>query len=77
MDKYKLMRIVNLILLFSFLLQCITSMIIFFRIKTPVRQMIFEIHEYNGLVMIMLAMMHVVLNWSWIKANYLTYRKKT
>lgn len=69
MDKTGALKIVNPILACSFLVQVITSIIIFFDIKIPNRESVFEIHEYNGLLLIALAIIHITLNWGWIKAN--------
>ncbi len=73
-NKAGALRIVNAVLFFSFVLQAITSIIIVLRIKTPRTQLIFEIHEYNGLFMIMMVVAHVALNWGWIKANFFKKR---
>ena len=70
MNKAGLLRVVNIILFFSFILQAITSIIILLRIKVPNAQMVFEIHEYNGLFMITVVIMHLILNWGWVKANF-------
>ena len=70
MNKAAHMRPVNLILAISFVMQAITSLIIFFHIKVPRRWGIFDIHVYNGLLMLCLALIHLWLNWGWIKANY-------
>ena len=74
MNKATMLRIVNAVLFFSFVLQAITSAIIFLRLKVPHRQTIFEVHEYNGLLMILLAITHIILNWGWIKANFFKKR---
>ena len=74
MNKFGALRIVNTILFFSFILQVITSIIIVLRIRIPHTQLVFEIHEYNGLLMIIVAAMHIALNWGWIKANF--FKKK-
>jgi hypothetical protein len=34
-------------------------------------QTIFEVHEHNGVLLIALAIIHIVLNWGWIKTNFL------
>jgi heme/copper-type cytochrome/quinol oxidase subunit 4 len=75
MNKMALMRPVNLALIISFVLQAITSLIIFFHIKVPRRWGIFDIHVYNGLLILLLALVHIWLNWGWIKANYLKTKK--
>jgi hypothetical protein len=74
MNKAGALRIVNTVLFFSFIMQIITSIIILLRIKVPHTQLIFEVHEYNGLFMIMVASTHIALNWGWIKANFFKNR---
>ncbi len=71
MNKMSALRVVNAALLFSFILQAATSIIIFMKMKVPHRELVFETHEYNGLFMIILAATHIALNWGWIKANFL------
>ena len=74
MDKVGALRIVNAALFFSFVLQVITSIIILLRIKLPNAQLVFEVHEYNGIFMIMMVATHITLNWGWIKANFFKKR---
>ena len=74
MNKGGALRIVNMILFFSFVIQAITSITILLRIKTHYTHLIFEIHEYNGIFMIIVAAMHITLNWGWIKANFFKKR---
>jgi len=74
MVKVLLLRVVNMALLFSFTLQAVTSVIIFLKIRAPYRELIFEIHEYNGIFMVTLAVMHIILNWGWMRANF--FKKK-
>ena len=74
MNKAAVLRVVNMVLFFSFTAQVITSIIILLRIKSHYTQLIFEIHEYNGLLMIIVAAVHITLNWGWIKANFFKKR---
>ncbi len=74
MNKMSALRVVNTVLLFSFVLQVITGLIIFFRVRFPNNGLVFEIHEYNGLFLIIVAAMHIALNWGWIKANFFKKR---
>jgi len=72
MNKLRLLKLTNTVLFISFSVQVVTSCIIFFRIKVPHPQSVFEIHEYNDLLMIAVALLHVTLNWGWIRANLFT-----
>jgi len=74
MNKSGLFRILNMALLFSFILQAITSVILFLRIKINYTHLIFEIHQYNGLFMIVAAAIHITLNRGWIRANFFKKR---
>jgi hypothetical protein len=74
MNKVKALMVVNPLLLCLFIIQVITSLIIFFQIKIPSVQLVAEIHEYNGLLLILVAAMHITLNWGWIQANFFKKR---
>jgi len=74
MNKVMALRIVNTALFFSFVTQAITGVIIAFRIKTPNTPLVFEIHAHNGILMVIIAAMHITLNWGWIKANFFKKR---
>ncbi|MCX5679364.1 MAG: hypothetical protein NTZ95_01655 [Candidatus Omnitrophica bacterium] len=70
MNKPVVLRVVNTVLFFSFILQAITIAIIILKIRLPHMQLVFEVHEYNGLFMIIVAAIHITLNWGWIKASF-------
>ncbi len=74
MNRVIVLRSVNMTLALSFLLQVMTVIIIVFHITTPDPQLVFEIHEYNGILMVLLVCTHITLNWGWIKANF--FKKK-
>lgn len=69
MDKMKILKAVNVVLIVSFMVQVFTVVVIFFHIKVADAHMIHEVHEYNGLLMVALALLHLALNWGWVKAN--------
>ena len=75
MNKTAALRIVNMVLVFSFIVQVITVIIIFFKIKTNFSHLVFEVHEHNGIFMIMVVATHITLNWGWIKTNFLRNSK--
>jgi Domain of unknown function (DUF4405) len=77
MNKNEMLRFVNLPLSFSFLIQALTALIIFSKIKVPNKDLLFEIHEYNGLLLIALVLGHIVLNWSWIRVTFFPHGKRT
>lgn len=74
MNKAVVLRIVNIALFFSFIIQTITASVMLFRINTPYLQLISEVHEYNGIFLIIAVITHIVLNWGWIKANFFKKR---
>jgi len=76
MNKSDMLRFVNLPLALSFLLQGVTGLIIFSEIKLPIKELIFEIHGFNGLFLILLGVFHIVLNWSWIRVTFLPSSKR-
>ena len=75
MNKARLFKVVNAALILSAIVQFTTVVMIMAHIKAPNARMVFEIHEHNGIVMCVLIMMHVMLNWGWIKANFLKVHK--
>lgn len=75
MNKGVLLRWINISLFFSFCLQAVTSLVLFFEINTPWLEFISKFHEYNGLLMISLVIGHIFLNWGWVKINI--FKKKT
>ncbi|HNV87263.1 MAG TPA: DUF4405 domain-containing protein, partial [Candidatus Omnitrophota bacterium] len=63
MNKVKALRWVNSVLFVLFSIQVITVVIMFFQIKVPNLQFVFQAHEYNGLLLIATALVHLSLNW--------------
>lgn len=77
MNKRKLVLWTNLFLIMSFTIQAVTGIFLVLRlfISNPrLFRMIAELHEYNGIVMIVLVVFHLAENWGWIKANLLKTR---
>jgi len=69
MDKAKLFKMVNVVLLLSAAVQIVTSILIFSGMLRS--EAVVELHEYNGIIFIALVLMHVYLNWGWIKSQLL------
>lgn len=69
MDKAKLFKMVNIALLISAAIQIVTSILIFSGILRS--EAVVEVHEYNGIIFIVLVLIHVYLNWGWIKSQIL------
>lgn len=70
----RLYNTVGLALLCSFTIQAFTAVIIVLRIRVPHVQTVFKVHEYNGMLMIAIAVSHIILNWGWMKASL--FKKK-
>lgn len=64
MNKQKILKILNPLLMLSMLLQIITIVLV----NVGVDAM--EIHEINGYCLIVLAIFHLILNWAWVAANF-------
>ena len=70
MPKNKALKIVNVVLLVLLLNQAATGML---AIKLP--HEVFEWgHERAAFVLLVIAAVHLVMNWNWVKANY--FKKK-
>lgn len=67
MKKAQLLWWVNLVLLASFLLQISTAML---HDVIP-RSLFGPLHSFNGWLLIILGVSHLVLNWNWIKTNFI------
>ncbi len=66
MSKIKLLKIVNSVLGISFILQVISTV-----------AGLYTLHKINGMIFIIIAIVHVALNWGWIKANFIESTKNT
>jgi hypothetical protein len=71
MTAQKLLRVVNPVLFLSLAVQAATGGMILFGLKMPFSADLFEIHEHNGILLIVLAASHLALNWGWVRVNYL------
>lgn len=71
-----MLRYVNMPLVLSFLVQAGTALIIFSEIKLPNKELVFAVHEYNGLALICLAATHIYLNWGWIRTTFFPAQKR-
>ncbi len=74
MNKIKLLKLVNPVLGISFLLQAISAVTMVLG-KAP--RWLYKLHIINGLIFIIIAIVHVTLNWGWIKANILKKKENT
>ena len=66
MKKSTMLKILTPILLAMFIIQLSSG---FFRSHLSMETFMF-IHENGGIVIIVLVIIHLILNFNWIKANY-------
>lgn len=70
MKKNKMLKIINPFLALFFLSQVTTG--IFHDLLTEYSHEAFEIiHGFGGFILVILVIIHIILNWQWIKTNFL------
>ena len=74
MNKFGFLKIVNPLLALSFLVQAVT--VVFMLLGQGPAWKI-KVHVFNGLAFLLLALLHIILNWGWIKANILKSKTAT
>lgn len=67
MNKQKALKILNPLLLIAAALQLVN--VVMLKLEPPA--FAYQVHEWNGYVLISLAILHLILNWSWFKSNFL------
>ena len=73
MNKRNLLKIVNIILAILILNQATTALL-----HDLLSRDAFEfLHEGGGVILFVSALVHVYLNWAWVKTNILSGRKNT
>ena len=73
MNKRNLLKIVNVILAILILNQATTALL-----HDLLSRDAFEfLHEGGGVILFVTALVHVYLNWAWVKANILPGKKNT
>ena len=88
MNRNKLNFIVDFLAFISFLVVAKTGLIIFFFLPSGVRQGRYQeffgiakstysvIHDWAGIIMIVLVLIHLILHWRWIVCNFKNAFKK-
>jgi len=69
MNKPKWLVWLNPFLFLSLLIQAVSGVVLFFSLMPAWDEMIARVHSYNGFIFVFLALTHLMLNWSWVKAN--------
>ena len=79
MKKPIINYIVDFLMVVSFLLTAITALVIFFFLPSGVRQGSYQtflgiikgnwstVHDWSGIIFIILALVHFVLHWKWVR----------
>lgn len=75
MLKMQLLKVINPILFIVFVTQVAMGLVMFFNLNFINLRRAFLIHKYNGLLLIFLWLIHITLNWSWVKATYFLRKK--
>lgn len=70
MNKPQWLKVLNLVLFISLLVQALTGLVLFFSLFVTQIDVFIVIHKYNGLFLILLVGLHLWFNWSWIKINF-------
>ncbi|MFC1582390.1 hypothetical protein ACFL4W_02505 [Planctomycetota bacterium] len=71
MKKRFILRAVNLVLALSFLWVAGTAVL-----HDQLIEVFHKLHPAGGFIMIAMVIAHLILNWGWIKNNYLPFLKK-
>ena len=78
MGKSKINYLIDLLMLISFVINSITGLIIFFFLPTGVKRGSYQVflgiikqnwvdvHNWSGLLLILLVAIHLILHWKWI-----------
>jgi hypothetical protein len=76
MRKQKALKVLNIFMIFLFIFSAL-SVIIYRWIPSPLSgdENLYYIHIYGGTIFIFAGIIHLILNWSWIKMNYLKRKK--
>ena len=70
MNKNQWLKIVNTVIFCVFIVLALTGLSLFFNLFSFHEEIIANLHEYAGLAFIALVIVHLTLNWGWIKANF-------
>jgi len=89
MDKVKINYFIDILLVISFIVVAITSLILFFFLPSGVRQAGYhtflgmtkhtwsEIHSISGFSMLALSLVHIILHFKWLTTmSKTTFKKK-
>jgi low temperature requirement protein LtrA len=75
MKKNTALKTVNVLVAFAFAVLAASSGMS--KIIPDLSPVLFKIHEFTGYVFFLLVIMHIFLNWSWVKTNFFKKRLET
>ena len=70
MKKLTVIKVINAMLFFSFVIQASTGLSMMLDLKGEAGEIIDEIHGVNGVILILLVAAHVYLFWGIVKNHY-------
>jgi hypothetical protein len=76
MLKQKILRILNILLFLDFLVVLIAQLIYQFHPELNGEESVLEFHATGGYIFAILVVIHLILNFSWVKTAYFKKRKK-
>lgn len=76
MKKQKALKVVNIFLVLAFLITAL-SLIFYKMIPSAIQgeEYLYEMHELAGTIFIIVGLIHLILNFSWIKSMYFKKKK--
>ena len=77
MNKQKVLKVLNIFLLLALIITA-SSLLFYKFIPSEIQgsELLYETHEYAGIIFIFLGICHFILNFSWIKMMYFNRKKK-
>ncbi|MCD4666551.1 DUF4405 domain-containing protein [archaeon] len=66
MNKAKLHYIIDVILLLVFIITALTGLIMFFFLTGGIKHSWSIIHKWAGIIMVLIALIHIILHWKWL-----------
>ena len=75
MNRKFWLKLVNLVIICLFLWQVFSGIIMFFNFSEVLQDSVSGLHGYIGLMFVGTIMLHVILNWTWIRDAYLKSSK--
>lgn len=76
MKKQKALKIVNIFLVLAFLVTAL-SLVFYKMIPSAIQgeEFLYEMHELAGTIFILVGIIHLILNFGWIKSMYFKKKK--